>query len=112
MSAKKPSIPGNPELMDETLLPIAEAPEAFPVKVSSRWIDQIISQGSRGVRLETLLIGTRRYTSKEAIRRFITRTQGTPKAKQKTPVVRIDPAETKRLLKQFNLPEPGDCGPR
>ena len=98
--------------MDETLLPIAEAHEAFPVEVSKKWVEKMIRTGTRGTTLESILIGTRRYTSKEAIRRFITRTQGVPKSKQKVPTVRVDQDRIEKLRKQFNLPASGDDGLR
>ena len=58
----------------ETLLTFADARTAFPgdrrlsLATMHRWRER----GVRGVRLETLLIGGHRYTSREAIDRFIT----------------------------------------
>lgn len=57
----------------ETLLTLAAAREAFPGKdrVSPATIHRWRLHGVRGVRLETLLIGGQRFTSREAISRFI-----------------------------------------
>jgi hypothetical protein len=63
-------------LLDETLVPIADACNQFPVPVSRGKIERLWRTGTRGVRLETILIGDRRFTSKEAIRRFLENSQG------------------------------------
>lgn len=56
----------------ETIITLGEACRAIPPNGASdatmaRWIQK----GVRGVKLETLLIGGRRVTSREAISRFI-----------------------------------------
>jgi len=70
------SVPGSPGLFDETLIPIAEACKQLPVPVSRSKIERMWRTGVRGVHLETVLIGDRRFTSKEAIRRFLENSQG------------------------------------
>jgi len=110
MPAKNPSIVGTPALADETLLPVAKANEAFPVEVSQKWVETMIHKGTRGIRLESILIGHRRYTSKEAIRRFIVATQGTPKPKTTThpPLQqRMSEEERKKARKRLGIAEPG-----
>jgi len=97
-------------LMDETLIPIKEAGKHFPVLVSQPCIERSIRVGTRGMRLETILIARRRYTSKEAIRRFIERTQNVgdpinhpepePRYKKRSK------AELEKARIRFNLPEP------
>ena len=59
------------KLLDENLQTLTEAAQTGPVRrhVSSlvRWA----KKGVRGVRLETIKIAGRRFTSKEAMRRFV-----------------------------------------
>ena len=61
------------ELQEETLLTLAQAalrtPGAPHVSTLHRWR----LRGVRGVKLETVLIGGRRFTSEEALRRFADR---------------------------------------
>jgi hypothetical protein len=70
------AVPGTPSLIDETLIPIAEAGNQFPVPISRAKIERMIRKGARGIVLETILIGDRRFSSKEAIRRFLENSQG------------------------------------
>ena len=57
----------------ETLLTFADARTAFPGdrRLSLATLHRWRLNGVRGVRLETLLIGGLRYTSREAIERFV-----------------------------------------
>ena len=58
----------------ETLVPISKAREHVPSKPHTATIWRWVLTGCRGVRLETLLIGGKRYTSEDAIRRFFAET--------------------------------------
>jgi len=59
-------------LLEETLVTLTEATRLFPVKGCSRAsVERWVRCGSRGVILESILICGKRYTSKEAINRFI-----------------------------------------
>lgn len=64
-----------PALADETLVSLNQACVRFPVKVSRGYLERMIRVGARGVMLESIYLAGRRYTSIEAIRRFIERTQ-------------------------------------
>ena len=57
----------------ETLIPFHEARSALPgrKRVALPTLHRWRLHGVRGVRLETVLVGGLRYTSREAIRRFI-----------------------------------------
>jgi hypothetical protein len=57
----------------EQLIPFTQAREAFPggKRLSLATIHRWRLNGVRGTRLETILIGGSRYTSAEAIQRFI-----------------------------------------
>ena len=106
------TIEENPALADETLLSMSDARHAFPREISRSCLERMIRVGARGVRLETLFVANRRYTSQEAIRRFIERTQNAPQeasAPSKPAVSRIKSMTVKQLevaRKKFNLPVP------
>ncbi len=57
----------------EQLIPFTQAREAFPggKRLSLATLHRWRLHGVRGTRLETILIGGSRYTSTEAIQRFI-----------------------------------------
>jgi hypothetical protein len=56
----------------ETIITLGEACKAFPPKgVSTATLARWIQRGINGVKLETIVIGYRRLTSREAIQRFI-----------------------------------------
>lgn len=57
----------------EAILSIRDAGDCFgtPKKVNRSTIYRWVFKGIRGAKLETLVIGSQRYTSREAISRFI-----------------------------------------
>lgn len=56
----------------ETIITLGEACKAFPpTGVSTATMARWIQRGIKGVKLETIVIGHRRLTSREAIQRFI-----------------------------------------
>ena len=61
------------DVESETLVQFSEARSAFPGnrRVSLATLHRWRQRGVRGVKLETVLIGGLRYTSREAIARFI-----------------------------------------
>ena len=63
----------SPELLKEDLCTLVDACKAFPVPCSRPAVERWMRTGSRGIVLETVSICGRRYTSKEAIERFIRR---------------------------------------
>ena len=82
----------------ETLIPFAQAGEAFPGKdrVSPATLHRWRLHGVRGVKLETLLVGGLRYTSTEAIYRFIQAQNDEPSQVTMTPVQRRRQSEAAR----------------
>ena len=60
------------DLLDEDLVPFAHAIRSLPgrphISTGYRFIS---ARGCRGVVLETILVGGRRYTSRQALRRFV-----------------------------------------
>lgn len=77
---------------DESLVPVNKIPNHVPdrphVATCWRWINR----GCRGVKLETVLVGGKRYTSLEALQRFVERTtaaaDGTSTVTASTPSAR------------------------
>lgn len=64
----------------EDLLSLREACAALPGRPHISTIHRWRLRGVRGVRLETILVGGRRFTSRTAIADFIARASGTEKA--------------------------------
>ena len=58
---------------NEALLSFAQASTFLPTRPHIATIHRWRMRGVRGVRLETTLVGGRRFTSKEAIERFFKR---------------------------------------
>ena len=63
----------HPELLEgETpLLDLTEATRRFPTKPSRATIERWIRRGVRNVKLATVMVGGRRYTTENAIREFL-----------------------------------------
>lgn len=62
------------DLSHETAIPVNRSPAHFPVRphLSSVWRWSL--NGVRGIKLETFVVGCQRFTTKEAIARFISAT--------------------------------------
>ena len=58
------------DIQHETLLPLHQAPEHIPGRPHISTLHRWRLRGVRGAKLETRLIGGRRYTSLEALARF------------------------------------------
>ena len=96
-------------LLDENLISMKEACESFPMPVSRSSIEKMIRRGTRGVRLETIFFCNKRYTSREAIRRFIERIQNTdekPKEQEEHKAKTMSKTDLEAGRKKFNLPVP------
>jgi len=97
----------SPDLLDETLLPLVEACEYFPKAYTRSAIERWIRHGSRNIVLESILICGRRYTSVEAIERFI-RSQLQVEAEKARPEPSKGSLSKKALAeasRRFGLPE-------
>jgi hypothetical protein len=62
------------ELLQETPLTLAEAAKSLPGNPNIATLWRWRRRGIEGVRLETYRIGQKRFTTKEAIARFVERT--------------------------------------
>ncbi|HEX6987617.1 MAG TPA: DUF1580 domain-containing protein [Planctomycetaceae bacterium] len=65
-------------LLDETLISLTEAAKELPGRPHIATVHRFASKGARGHVLETVTCGGRRFTSREATRRFLT-AQNSPK---------------------------------
>lgn len=83
----------------EDLIPFCEARSAFPggKRLSLATLHSWRLHGVRGTHLETVLIGGSRYTSAEAIRRFIA-----DQYADQTPVPSITPSQRRRQAETAN----------
>ncbi len=59
------------DINSESLVTVNEAPKSIPHHPHVATVWRWVYKGVRGVKLDTVTIGGRRYTSKEAIERFI-----------------------------------------
>lgn len=61
------------DIHSDTLLTISEAAKSLPMRPNVSTVWRWIQRGVRGVTLDTVLVGGRRYTSKEALQSFVER---------------------------------------
>ena len=83
------------DLTIEKLISLRAAAKEFPDRPSSPTIWRWYSRGVAGVRLATVVVGGRRYTSREAIARFIA---GTTAARDGQPPQLRSPAARERAV--------------
>lgn len=62
------------DIETERCISINDAPKYFPGRPNVSSIYRWLGKGIRGARLETIVVGGQRFTSVEAIQRFIERT--------------------------------------
>ena len=84
------------DVQSETLLTLCESRTAFPggKRLAKATLHRWRLHGVRGVRLETILIGGLRYTSREAINRFISAQNA-----DESPTPTVSPAQRTRQAK-------------
>ena len=105
----KKEIQNHPEIFEreETLIPYHKAHQHFPNGTSPssvyRWTTRGINTPHGHVHLETALIGGRRYTSAQAIRRFLLAQQGRPTAVAPVPVINNGMTERERAREMKRL---------
>jgi hypothetical protein len=88
---------------EETLITLKEAAENFGgVSIPYNTLLYYVYQGVRGIKLETIRIN-RRYTSREAIQRFIDRRQGVEPKLEKPKHRQMSQEEVQRILKRHGI---------
>jgi Protein of unknown function (DUF1580). len=96
----------SPQILSETLLDLTEATKKFPIRCSRSSLERWVRQGVRGTQLETVLLGNRRYTSLQAIDRFV-RNQLHVVLEQEVSKQRLlSQKEIKEKSRLYDLPEP------
>ncbi len=58
------------KLSTETVFPVTDAPKHIPGRPSQASVWRWVLQGVGGIKLESILVGGKRFTSAEAIQRF------------------------------------------
>lgn len=79
------------DIQAETIVSISEAPQHIPGRPSMATVWRWVLKGTRAGKLESILIGGRRYTSLEKIQMFAEQSTATAAADGDTP-----PARTSR----------------
>lgn len=59
------------DIHSDSLLTISQAAKSLPMRPNVSTVWRWVQRGVRGVKLDTVLVGGRRYTSKEALQSFI-----------------------------------------
>ena len=96
----------SPELLGETLVSLTEACKCFPIACSRSALERWIRKGIRGIVLESLFLCGKRFTSKEAIDRFV-RNQLQVEPKRAEPKRgNKSKQEIAEASKKYKLPEP------
>ncbi len=85
------------DIANETVIPIAEAPHHIPGRPSLATVWRWVLNGTRAGKLESVLIGGRRFTSKKSIQKFAE--QCTAAADGDTPPVRTS-RQRERAMQQ------------
>lgn len=106
-------IENHPELIDEDTIPLSAIGGELPFETNPGMVQRWMRQGVGGVVLETFVVGKFRFTSKQAVRRFINRING--KADNHQPAAPVKPSMPKRDLeagrwKYFGGMQPGNNG--
>lgn len=93
-----------PDVLEETVITLDEVRNHLPRGgISRSGVERWIRKGTRGAILESACIGNRRYTSVEAVQRFLERSNR-PKAEEGKPAFpRRTRAELERKKKELGL---------
>ena len=102
-----------PALLEEVpLVDLTQATKLFPVKCSRATIERWVRRGVRGVQLETVLVGNRRFTSELAVHRFLLGQQHIEPEYAWTESRRgnISKKDIEEASRKYGLPEPQEAG--
>ncbi len=66
------------DILNEQLVPLLDSKKLFPIAPDTSTLWRWCLRGTRRAKLETVLCGGRRFTSREAIQRFIRASSGLP----------------------------------
>ena len=96
----------NPLLLGENLIPMSSAGKHFPVSVQRSTVERWVRRGVAGAKLETVRVGGKRFTSLEAITRFLHAQQLQGHQPVTTPKPSMTKAELEAGRKRYGLPDP------
>jgi hypothetical protein len=100
----------HPEILDDgaLLLNLTEAAKHIPTRPSRSTVERFVRRGSRGVKLATVMVGGRRYTTATAIRQFFFFLQHTEPEPAQTESRRgsLSKKDIAEACKKYKLPEP------
>ncbi len=99
-----------PELASEELVPLSRLGEHFPVPISRPSIERLWRKGRLGVRLETIFLNGKRYSSVQAIARFVEQTQRTGDEAPAAPTPSMSKRDLDAARQKFNMPPAGKNG--
>ena len=99
-----------PALANETLVPLSKLGEYYPVPISRPSIERLWRKGRFGIRLETIFLNGRRYSSIQAIERYIERTQRTGDEAPSVPTASMPKRDLDAARQKYNLPVAGKDG--
>jgi hypothetical protein len=95
-----------PKLLEEQLITLMEACKEFPRPVARPTLERWMRRGSRGCRLESVLVCGRRMTSREACERFIRAQLRVEPQLTETRKGTMSKRKIVEASKRFKLPEP------
>ena len=98
-----------PDLLDETLVALNVACKCFPVACSRSALERWIRR-NRDIALESVLVCGKRYTSKEAIDRFVRNQLRTEPERSVPKRGNKSKKEIEEASRKFGLPEPQKSG--
>ena len=75
----------NPDVLAESVIPLNDVVKYLPFRTSIATVQRWIRRGASGAVLETARMGSRRFTSKEAIQRFLVAQNETAKPQAAAP---------------------------
>ena len=110
MNANRNTIKEFPGLINEELVPLAKMSEHYPVPISRPSSERAWRKGRLGIRLETVFLNGKRYTSIEAIHRYIHQTQRTGNDPPPVPEPSMSACDLDAARKKFGTPNPGRGG--
>lgn len=91
------------DLLAEDLIPFAQAIRSLPGRPSVATGYRFLLRGGRaGIKLETILVGGRRFTSKEALHRFIRRNTAAADSRRQPVPPAQSSAESDKIARQLD----------
>ena len=91
----------NPDVLSESVIPLNDVVKYLPFRTSIATVQRWIRRGASGAVLETARIGSRRFTSKEAVQRFLVAQNETAKPQAAPPKSSLSKREIDAKTKKY-----------